>query len=79
MPRIVPMAQNGLARVLTAMSGKPGGRGADTRGERSGPVLDSKAEGNFESRASLSDSLALGILGEVLHTQHQTFQMFRKR
>lgn len=78
-PRIVPMAQNGLARVLTAMSGKPGGRGADTRGERSGPVLDSKAEGNFESRASLSDSLALGILGEVLHTQHQTFQMFRKR
>lgn len=62
---IVPMAQNGLARMLTGMSGKPGGRGADTRGKRSGPVLDSKAEGNSEARASLSASLALGRLGEV--------------
>lgn len=73
------MAQNSLVSVLTAVSGKPGGRGADTRGERSGPVLDSKAEGNSEPRASLSDSLALGILGEVLHTQRQTFQMLRKQ
>lgn len=73
------MAQNSLASVLTAVSGKPGGRGADTRGEKSGPVLDSKAEGNSEPRASLSDSLALGILGEVLHTQRQTFQMLRKQ
>lgn len=73
------MAQNSLASALTAVSGKPGGRGADTRGERSGPVLDSKAEGNSEPRAGLSDSLALGIVGEALHTQRQTFQMLRKR
>lgn len=64
-PSIVPMAQNGLARVLTGVSGKPRGRGADTRGKRSGPVLDSKAEGNSEPHANLLASLALGLLGEV--------------
>lgn len=64
-PKIVPMAQNGLARVLTGVSGKPSGRGAGTRGERSSPVLDSKAEGNSEPCASLSASLALGIFREV--------------
>lgn len=77
-PGIVPTAQNGLARMITGMSGEPSGRGDDANGERSGPVLAPKAEGDSEPCASLSCSLALGILGEILYMQAQTFQMLRK-